>query len=78
MEKRLSHAITQHDLAEERLLNIQADTASKALEEKRKRIRTALEEGASIEPGLRSAELIAVNPEPYSVKPKPYKKLLIR
>lgn len=49
--------ITQRDLAEERLLKLQAAEAFRAWQEKRVAIRRALESGAQLEPGLRTAEL---------------------
>lgn len=72
------YAITQRDLTEERMLNIEAVNALKALEAKRKIIRKALLAGGIVEPGLRSACFIDVSPESYSVNPKPYKKLIVR
>lgn len=70
--------VTQRDLAEERLLTHEAAAALQSLERKRRSIRRLLESGATIEPGLRSAKLMEIAPEPYSVTPKPYKKLVVR
>ena len=72
------YGITQRDLAEERFFTIEAAKALKQLETKRERIRRAIENGAIIEPGLRSADLVTIDPKPYSVNPKPYKKLVVR
>ncbi|HWZ99349.1 MAG TPA: hypothetical protein VN025_16445 [Candidatus Dormibacteraeota bacterium] len=50
--------IEQRDLAEERLLSLQASDALRALEEKRRWIRERLREGWPVEEGLRRVELV--------------------
>jgi hypothetical protein len=52
-----SFTITQEDLAEERMLSQQARAAMDAHSSKRRMIRQALESGARLEPGLRSARI---------------------
>jgi hypothetical protein len=52
-----SRTLKQIDLAEERLLTRYAREAVKALQEKREMIRRALEQGADLEPGTRSARM---------------------
>jgi hypothetical protein len=49
--------ITQEDLAEEELLRQAAAGATKALKRKRLEIRSAIEAGADVEPGIRFARL---------------------
>lgn len=70
--------ITQRDLAEERLLNIEASATALALEEKRKWLRSRIREGWRLEPGLRSARLIKIAGGKFTVKRKPSEKLVVR
>lgn len=77
-DSRRPFGVTQEDLAEERLYTIEAAKALQALEDKRKAIREAIERGEAVEPGLRTAYLSEeITPKPYSVNPKPYKKLIV-
>jgi hypothetical protein len=49
--------ITQQDLAEEQMLKLRLEEASGEFLRKRQLIRAALDAGATIEPGLRRAEV---------------------
>jgi hypothetical protein len=61
--------IEQRDLAEERLLAMQASDALRELERKRLWIRQRLEEGWPVEDGLRRAELVPTAGGSYTKEP---------
>lgn len=74
----LSHAIYQHDLDELNQLSREFTYARVRWEDKRKFIRTQLEAGGTVEPGVRTAELVDIHQQAYTVEPKPYKKLVVK
>jgi len=70
--------VRQMDIIEERLLTSQAAQALHALERKRAEIRHALEAGATVEPGLHTAELARFERKPYAVAGSSGVRLIVR
>ena len=77
-EGRFAHTIYQEDIIELKLLSREFDDARRAYLDKRKYIRAALESGATVEPGLHSAEIIVCEREGFTVLAGTFKKLIIK